>query len=236
MNQLAFAFTNPFSGDGPFAGYKWEALFKDQSIFWKAFFYTVKISVGALILAVVLGIIFGVMSSSQQPILKKIANIYVQFFQNTPLLIQIFFVYFGLPLFGIVLNVGTIGVLCVGIYHGAYVSEVIRSGILAVPKGQSEAALSQGLSYFETMKDIVLPQAWRIFLPPFTNQVVSLIKNTSLVALVAGPDIMFMANSWSGYNLYYGPAFIFAGILYFILCFPLAKLASYLEKKNKKAY
>lgn len=236
MNHFIFAFTNPFSGDGPFASYKWEALFQDQSIFWQAFFYTVKISIGALILAILLGVIFGVMSSSQHPVLKKIANLYVQFFQNTPLLIQIFFIYFGLPLFGIVLNVGTIGVLCVGVYHGAYVSEVIRSGILAVPQGQSEAALSQGLTYFETMKEIILPQAWRIFLPPFTNQVVSLIKNTSLVALVAGPDIMFMANSWSGYNLYYGPAFVVAGFLYFILCFPLAKLASYLEEKNKKAY
>lgn len=234
INVLAFS--NPFTGDGPFANYKWEALFDDQGIFWKAFLYTVKISIGALLLAIALGIIFGVMSSTQNKILKRIAGIYVQFFQNTPLLIQMFFVYFGLPLFGLTLNVGTIGVICVGIYHGAYVSEVIRTGIAAVPRGQAEAALSQGLTYLETMYEIILPQAWRIILPPFTNQVVSLIKNTSLVALIAGPDIMFMANSWSGYNLYYGPAFVFAGLLYFILCFPLAKLASYLEARSKKAY
>lgn len=234
INVLAFS--NPFTGDGPFANYKWEALFDDQGIFWKAFLYTVKISIGALLLAIALGIIFGVMSSTQNKILKRIAGVYVQSFQNTPLLIQMFFVYFGLPLFGLTLNVGTIGVICVGIYHGAYVSEVIRTGIAAVPRGQAEAALSQGLTYLETMYEIILPQAWRIILPPFTNQVVSLIKNTSLVALIAGPDIMFMANSWSGYNLYYGPAFVFAGLLYFILCFPLAKLASYLEARSKKAY
>nr|WP_205408751.1 amino acid ABC transporter permease [Enterococcus timonensis] len=230
------ALSNPFSGDGPMAGYKWEALWQDQGVFWGAFLYTVKISVGALILAVALGIIFGVMASSRNKFLTGLARVYVEFFQNTPLLIQIFFVYFGLPLFGIVLEVSTIGILCVGIYHGAYVAEVIRTGIVAVPKGQSEAALSQGLSYLKTMREIILPQAWRYFLPPFTNQVVSLIKNTSLVALVAGPDIMFMANSWSGYNLYYGPAFIFAGLLYFILCFPLARLASRFEAKNKNAY
>lgn len=236
MHNFYLGFSSPFSGDGPFAGYKWEALFHDQGIFWQAFFYTLFLAIGALIIAVVLGIVFGLMSTSENKHLKRIAGIYVQFFQNTPLLIQMFFVYFGLPLFGIVLNVGTIGILCTGIYHGAYVSEVIRSGIASVPKGQSEAAISQGLTYTQRMKEIILPQAWRIFLPPFTNQVVSLIKNTSLVALVAGPDIMFVANSWSGYNLYYGPAFVFAGALYFILCFPLAKLAAYFEKKNKNAY
>lgn len=236
MTHFLLGFTNPFTGDGPFADYKWAALFKEQGIFWKAFGYTVQISLGALFLAVVLGVVFGVMASSTHRGWRGFSRSYVNFFQNTPLLIQIFFVYFGLPLFGVTLSVTTIGIVCVGLYHGAYVSEVIRTGIAAIPKGQTEASLSQGLTRLETMKEIVLPQAWRIFLPPFTNQVVSLIKNTSLIALVTGPDIMFMANSWSGYNLYYGPAFVFAGALYFILCFPLAKLASYLETRSKNAY
>lgn len=221
---------------GPFAGYKWAALFSDWTIFAEGFLYTLVISIGSLLLAVVLGIIFGFMSSAEHVVPRAIARIYVEFFQNTPLLIQVFFVYFGLPLVGITLNVSTIGIICVGIYHGAYISEVVRSGIRSVNKGQFEAAYSQGLSYIEAMRYVILPQAIRVMLPPFTNQVVNLVKNTATIALISGMDIMFVAKSWSSVNVYYGPAYVVAGLLYFILCFPLAKLARWFEEKNKSAY
>ena len=171
-------------------------------------------------------------------LLNLISRIYVEFFQNTPLLIQFIVVYYGFPLISPMLTFSTttIAILCVGLYHGAYISEVVRSGIGAVPKGQFEAAYSQGFSYGKTMRYVVLPQAWRIMLPPLTNQIVNLIKNTSTVAIISGADVMFTANSWSSINLNYIPAFALAGFLYFILCFPLAKLARKLEENNKKAY
>lgn len=230
MYFLLNAANNPLSLE------KWEALFKDWRLFAEGLLTTLEISVGALALAVVLGLLFGVMGTAKNSVFRGISRVYVEFFQNTPLLIQIFFVYNGLPLLGIVMSVPLIGILCVGIYHGAYISEVIRSGIQSIPRGQEEAALSQGLTATQTMREIILPQAWRIVLPPFTNQVVSLIKNTSMVAIITGVDIMYVANSWSGYNLYYAPAFIAAGALYFILCFPLTTLASRMEIKNKEAY
>ncbi|MDK6256948.1 ABC transporter permease subunit, partial [Escherichia coli] len=90
-------------------------------------------------------------------------------------------------------SITTIAILCVGLYHGAYISEVVRSGIGAVPRGQFEAAYSQGLTYGQTMRYVILPQAWRIMLPPLTNQVVNLIKNTSTVAIISGADVMFAA-------------------------------------------
>jgi putative glutamine transport system permease protein len=124
-----------------------------------------------------------------------------------------------------------VGVLGVGIYHGAYISEVIRAGILAVPAGQKDAAFSQGFTYWGQMRYIVLPQAKLVVLPPFTNQMVFLIKNTSVMAMVAGGDLMYCADSWSSSNLFYGPAFIITGALYFILCFPLTQLARKLEKR-----
>lgn len=222
----------------PFALYRWEALFKDWPIFGHAFLYTVLLSIGAFIVAMVFGILFGSFATMKNKPLQMISRIYVEFFQNTPLLIQFVVAYYGLPLISPLLTFSTttIAIACVGCYHGAYISEVVRSGIGAVPKGQFEAAYSQGFSYFDTMRFVILPQAWRIMLPPLTNQVVNLIKNTSTVAIISGVDIMFTANSWSSVNLNYIPAFTVAGLLYFILCFPLAKLARYWEEKNKKAY
>ncbi len=222
--------------EGPFALYRWNSLKEDLPLFFHAFLYTIGISLGALALAFVLGIFFGILSATKNKGAVFLSRIYVEFFQNTPLLIQIFFIYYGLPLINIVLPVYLIGILCVGIYHGAYIAEVVRSGIGSVPRGQSEAAASQGFSYWETMFYVVLPQAWRMMLPPLTNQLVNLIKNTSTIAIISGADIMFTANSWSSMNLNYVPAFAFAGILYFILCFPLAKWARHMEEKNKKAY
>lgn len=223
---------------GPFALYRWEALFKDWRLFTDAFLYTILLAVGSLIVAMLLGIFFGSLSAMHNKLLNLISRIYVEFFQNTPLLIQFIVVYYGFPLISPMLTFSTttIAILCVGLYHGAYISEVVRSGIGSVPKGQFEAAYSQGFSYGKTMRYVVLPQAWRIMLPPLTNQIVNLIKNTSTVAIISGADLMFTANSWSSINLNYIPAFAVAGFLYFILCFPLANLARKLEEKNKKAY
>lgn len=223
---------------GPFALFRWEALLKDWKLFADAFLYTILLAIGSLIVAMLLGIFFGSLSAMRNKVLNLVSRIYVEFFQNTPLLIQFIVVYYGFPLISPLLTFSTttIAIICVGLYHGAYISEVVRSGIGAVPKGQFEAAYSQGFSYGKTMRYVVLPQAWRIMLPPLTNQIVNLIKNTSTVAIISGADVMFTANSWSSINLNYIPAFAVAGFLYFILCFPLAKLALKLEENNKKAY
>ncbi|MDR2671044.1 MAG: amino acid ABC transporter permease [Oscillospiraceae bacterium] len=222
--------------NGPFALFKWEALLGDFPFFLEGLLYTFVISLSALLLALALGIVFGLLSSAAFPPARAAARVYVEFFQNTPLLIQVFFLYNGLPFLGLVLDVTTIGILGVGLYHGAYITEVVRAGIGSVGRGQREAALSQGLAYSQMMGYIVLPQAVRVMLPPLTMQAVNLIKNTSVVAIIAGSDIMFAANSWSSGNLYYGPAYVAAGVLYFCLCFPLAKLASYLERRAKQAF
>jgi putative glutamine transport system permease protein len=221
-------------GSGPFAPFKWEALFRDREIFLRGFLYTLGVSLSALCLALVLGIIFGLFSSQRLKPLRAISRFYVEFIQNTPLLIQIFFLFNGLPLLGVVMDVTTIGILGVGFYHGAYITEVVRAGIHSVEEGQLEAAYSQGFNYWQAMAFIILPQAVRAMLPPLTMQAVNLIKNTSVVAIISGADIMFAANSWSGNNLYYGPAYVIAGALYFIICFPLARLATKLEEWSKK--
>ncbi|MGI6660031.1 MAG: amino acid ABC transporter permease [Dethiobacteraceae bacterium] len=220
-----------FSSTGPFAWFKWQALFADWQIFAQGFAYTLVVAFSALALALLIGIILGIASCSNIKPLELFSRIYVEFFQNTPLLIQIFFLYNGLPYAGIVLSVTTIGIIGVGMYHGAYIAEVVRSGIGSIAKGQLEAAYSQGFTYWQAMTHIILPQAKTIILPPLTMQAVNLIKNTSVLAVISGADIMFTAKSWSSSNIYYGPAYVVAGLLYFILCYPLANLAKRLEDK-----
>lgn len=216
---------------GPFAGFKWLALFQDWTVFAEGFLTTILVAMLALALALALGILFGILGTAPGRLLQGLNRIYVEFIQNTPLVIQVIFLYHGLPHLGIMLPVLSIGILGIGVYHGAYVAEAIRAGLQAVPRGQLESAYSQGFNYWQAMRYIVLPQAKRIVLPPITNQAVSLIKNTSVLAMVAGGDLMYHADSWSSSNLYYGPAYVVTGLLYLGLCYPLAKLARRMEKK-----
>jgi len=216
---------------GPFAWFKWEALFRDWTVFAEGFKTTILVTVLALTLALILGIVFGVLGTSQWTLAKVVSRIYVEFIQNTPLVIQVFFLYHGLPHLGVMLPVFVVGVLGVGVYHGAYIAEVVRAGINSIHRGQMEAALSQGFSFWGAMRHIILPQASRLVLPPLTNQAVNLIKNTSVLAMVAGGDLMYHADSWSSDNLYYGPAYVVIGLLYLLLCLPLATLTRHLERK-----
>ncbi len=218
-----------------FAPAKWQRLFRNLPVFGEGFLITLQVAALALLLALLVGIILGVVSSGPSKILRGIARVYVEFFQNTPLVIQIFFYFNALPYIGIMLPVKTLGVLGVGFYTGAYISEVVRTGILSIPIGQMEAAQSQGFPYLQAMRTIILPQTITIVLPPLTNQAVNLIKNTSILAIIAGGDLMYRADSWANSSLAYGPAYICAGFLYFVLCFPLSTFARHMEEKIKKS-
>jgi len=199
------------------------------------FIMTLKVALAGLLLALVLGIIFGMFSSSKLNIFKFISRVYVEFFQNTPLVVQVFFYYACLPyLIGGRVPKFTLGVIGVGIYHGAYISEVIRTGIEAVPVGQFDAAYSQGFSYLQTMRYIILPQTMKMILPPLTNQALNLVKNTSVLAMVAGMDLMYYADSWGSDRGFFVQAYLPCALLYFLICFPLARLARYLEIRAKR--
>lgn len=217
----------------PFALWRWESLLENSSDIGAGFIRTLQVAVLALLLALVIGVVVGTMSTAKSRLPRAVARIYVEMFQNIPLVIQIFFMYNGLAMAGLVLSEFTIGVVGVGMYHGAYIAEVVRAGILAVPKGQEEAAYSEGFNYIQTMRYVILPQMVKIILPPLTNQAVNLIKNTSVLAIIAGADLMYVADSYASYSLNYGPAYAVAGLLYFLLCFPLATFARKYEQKLK---
>ena len=193
---------------------------------------TLAASLLGLLFALVLGIIFGVLATSQWKVARAVSRIYVEFFQNTPLMLQVIFFGFGLPLVWPAARhvpLFLVGVISISLYHGAYISEAVRAGIQSIHRGQLEASLSQGMSYVQAMRYVVIPQALRVVLPPLTNQAVNLIKNTSVFIALAVPDLMYQTKLVS--DMTTGPAFLVAALCYFILCFPLARLAKRLEDK-----
>lgn len=215
---------------------RWEAFLKVlPTEYIPGFIMTLKVALAGLLLALILGVIFGMMSTTKIKILNFISRVYVEFFQNTPLVVQVFFYYACLPyVIGGRVPKFTLGVIGVGIYHGAYISEVIRTGIEAVPKGQFDAAYSQGFNYLQTMRYIILPQTMKMILPPLTNQALNLVKNTSVLAMVAGMDLMYHADSWGSDRGYFVQAYLPCALMYFIICYPLARLARYLEIRSKR--
>ena len=224
---------------GLLEGKRWAALWKALPEYYvPGFIMTLKISIVGLLVALLLGIVFGTFSTMKFKPAKILARIYVEFLQNTPLALQILFYYSVLPLLfsnsGFRIPKFVLGVIGVGVYHGAYIAEVIRTGIEAVPKGQSEAAASQGFSYLETMYYIILPQTIRIIMPPLANQALNLVKNTSILAMVAGMDLMYYTDSWGADRGYFAQAYFTSALLYFIICFPLARLGRYLEIRSMR--
>lgn len=224
---------------GLFDGKRWLALWEALPEYYvPGFFMTLKIALVGLLVALVLGIIFGTMSTMRWKPAKLLSRIYVEFIQNTPLALQVLFYYSVLPMLfsssGFRIPKFLLGVIGVGVYHGAYISEVIRTGIEAIPKGQTEAASSQGFSYVQTMYYIILPQTIKIIMPPLANQALNLVKNTSILAMVAGMDLMYYTDSWGAKRGFFAQAYFTSALLYFLICFPLARLARYLEIRSMR--
>ena len=215
----------------------WEKVWNFRGTFLLGLMNTVKVAFLGLLLAFILGIVFGLMATSEKKGLRIISRIYVELVQNTPLLLQLCFLYYAFAFSSHSLGILASGMIALGIYHGAYIAEVVRAGIESVPKGQFEAAISQGFSYVQRMFYIILPQSIKIILPPLVNQIVNMIKNTSCLYLIGGADLISLTYSFvTGENTggAYAPAYILSGALFFLICFPLSTLASVWENSLKK--
>ncbi len=223
--------------DGLFSLDAWEKVWTFRSTFLLGLYNSARMALFALLLSMVLGILFGLMATSGKKALKGISRVYVELIQNTPLILQLCFLYYALAFSGKSLGIFVTGIISLGVYHGAYMSEVVRAGIGSIPKGQFEAADSQGFNYIGKMYYIILPQSIKIILPPMANQVVNLIKNTSCLYIIGGADLIsltysFVTGATTGGA--YAPAYLVTGLLFFIICFPLSILASTWENSLKK--
>lgn len=215
----------------------WEKVWIFRSTFLLGLLNSGRMALFALMLSMILGIIFGLMATGNNKILRGISRVYVELIQNTPLVLQQCFLYYALAFSGNSLGIIITGIISLGVYHGAYMSEVVRAGIGSIPKGQFEAADSQGFNYIGKMYYIILPQSIKIILPPMANQVVNLIKNTSCLYIIGGADLISVTYSFvtgASTGGAYAPAYLVSGLLFFIVCFPLSTLASTWENSLKK--
>jgi len=197
----------------------------------EGFQMTILSSFIALIFSLLIGIVMAICQISGKKGLVILANCYVEFFRNIPLLIVAMFFYVVVPMLWFPLTGFTAGTLGLILYTGAFIADTVRAGIAAVPKGQMEAARASGLTFIEAMRHVILPQALKIVIPPLGNQFISLIKNSSVLALVAGFDLMYQADIIASETFNVFDTYILVGFIYLLLTMPLSYFMQYLERK-----
>ena len=204
---------------------------KHLPLFLKGVFLTVEISFFAIVIGLCIGILSAVARTSRIRILNLIAAVYVEVFRNTPLLIQIFIIFFGLPSIGIKLSPYVSGLTALVLYVGAYNTEVIRAGLEAIPRGQIEAAKSIGLTGVQTFLYIILPQMFRISLPALGNNWVALVKNSSLVSVIGMVELTWVAMDLNALTFRSFELFGAATLFYLVLIFILINIQNFVEKR-----
>ena len=205
---------------------------------WKALPYltegaalTIAISFLAMIGGFVIGLALALASQTRWRLLRGLVTAYVELIRNTPLLIQIFFIYFGLPLVVVKLPAFASGLLALTLYGAAYNGEILRAGLEAVAHGQREAARSTGLSPWQEARYVVVPQALRISFPALGNNLVSLVKNSSLVSVIGMVELMFVANDISFNNFRSFEVYGAAVLYYMVLILGLSRLLAFTERR-----
>ena len=191
-------------------------------------FITFKITLLAICCAVPLGLLTGLGRISSNRFFNLLASTYVEIIRGIPLLVQIFYIYYALSRFVQVSGI-TSAVVAISFCYGAYMGEVFRAGISAISKGQTEAARSLGFNRFQTMRLVVLPQAMRTILPPVGNECIAMLKDTSLVSIMAVPDLMQRARSFVGTTYLYFETYTMVALLYLIITLVLSKAVSVME-------
>jgi polar amino acid transport system permease protein len=193
---------------------------------------TLELTVLSLCVSAVLGLAAAMGKMSASKLASVPARIYIEVIRGTPALLQIFLVYFGLTSYGVRLDPLPAAVITLGMIGGAYLAEIFRAGIESVDRGQVEAATSLGMKRGAIMRRIVLPQAMVLILPPFTNFLIALIKDTSLALTITVPDIMYRAYDAANQSFRSMEIYAMAGAIYLAMCYPLSRLARWLERRR----
>lgn len=194
-------------------------------------FVTIKLTTFSVIIGTIIGTFLGLARVWKNKFFQTFAKVYIEFFRGTPLLIQLFLLYYGLPNLGIELPPYVAAVLGLGLNSGAYVGEIVRSGITSIDKGQMEAARSVGMSYFQSMRYVILPQAIKRVIPPLGNEFIALLKDSSLVSVIAVKDLtrqgrLIISRTYESFLLFAAVA-----VFYFVMTFAMTRLVNYIERR-----
>jgi cystine transport system permease protein len=192
---------------------------------------TIPLTIISFALGLLIALFLALVQIANVPVLKQFALVYIWFFRGTPLLVQLFIVFFGLPSLGVVLDAFPAAVITFALNSGAYNAETLRSAILAVPKGQTEAAELVGLTYGQTMRRIILPQAFPIAFPPLFNSLIGMVKDTSLASSITVIELFTKAQQIAARTFEPFVLYLEAAAIYLIFCTVLTLLQKWLEKK-----
>lgn len=195
---------------------------------------TLKVTVLSFLLAVAIGLLMAVLRTSRGRVLNAVAVVYIEFFRGVPIVVVLFWVYYGLPETGVrwlILDSFTAAVIGLGAVGGAFLAEVFRSGIQALHRGQREAALALGMTPVKALRWIILPQALRVVLPPLANYAVGLLKDSSLCVIIAVPELLLRAKNLASDTFMPMQAFVLAAVFYYVMSFPMMRGVEYLEAR-----
>jgi polar amino acid transport system permease protein len=179
---------------------------------------TITISLATILVSLLLGLFFAIMRQSRSRPLRWLATAYVEFFRNTPLLVALYFIYFMMPTIGLKLSPFQSGLVGMSLHFGAYMTEILRAGLIAVPHGQYEAGHSQGMTGLQILRHIVLPQVFRTIYAPFGNQLINIILGSSLTSAIAVNEVASWMQTAGSDTFRYFETFLVAAIVYAVLC------------------
>lgn len=195
---------------------------------------TVYISAMAFVLGNVIGIVMGIMRVSGIKILEIVSTVYIETIRGTPLVVQILIVYFGIPIAtGIRFDPILAGILTMGINSGAYQAEIVRSGIKGIPRGQLEAAESLGLTYWQSMRHIIIPQAMRIVIPAFVNEFATILKDTSILIIIGVHELTRRGQYIAAWSYRYFEVYVTIAFIYLVMVLIISRTARIIEKKAR---
>ncbi|WP_093229790.1 amino acid ABC transporter permease [Thermoflavimicrobium dichotomicum] len=197
----------------------------------KGFNYTIGISFLTMAIGLGLGLITAMGRMSKFWFFRLPARFYISIIRGTPLLVQLFILYFGLPVIGINLTPLAAAIIGLSLNVGGYSAETIRGAILSIPRGQWEAATALNMSHWQTMRRIIIPQATRVALPSLANTFLSLVKDTSLLSVITVPEMLYQAKIIGGREFDYMTMYILVALIYWVICTVLGILQEYLEKR-----
>jgi polar amino acid transport system permease protein len=195
---------------------------------------TILVCVTSIIFAVILATIGALGRLSASPIIYGVASFYVSFVRGTPLLVQIYFIYFALPYLGIIIDAVPAGIMALAFNYGAYMTEIFRAGIQAVPRGQREAAQALGMPERLIMRRVVLPQATRIVIPAIGNEFIAMIKDSALVSIIGVQEVLWRAETSGRPALNILEGFIIAATIYWILTIIFSFFQERLERRMSR--
>lgn len=212
--------------------FRWDLIAEYGPYFAKGTLLTIGLSLAGIFFGTILGLLIGLGKMMQSNILSMPFRWYINFFRGTPLMVQIFLIHFAVvPFFFGSTNGILAAILALSLNSAAYVAEIFRAGIQSIDKGQMEAARSLGMSHVQSMKFVILPQAFKRMIPPLGNEFVVLIKDSSLAALIAVPEIMYWGRAMQGQYMRPWEPYISSAVIYFVLTLTLNYLLNRLERR-----